>query len=120
MNNIFKKKYIYFNVNYVKSTIEGYNFPFVNKAVTNYSAQSQIMLPWEITNTMSYFILPKGTWEIYQIEKPIQQFDVSFNKDFMDKKLKIGLPLLCELKLPSLNLVKSRLDILELLLLILP
>jgi coenzyme F420-reducing hydrogenase beta subunit len=49
------------------------------------------MLPWEITNTMSYFILPKGTWEIYQIEKPIQQFDVSFNKDFMDKKLKIGL-----------------------------
>jgi hypothetical protein len=91
MNTIDKMNYIYFNVNYVKSTIEGYSFPFTNKAVTNYSAQSQIMLPWEITNTMTYFILPKGTWEIYQIEKPIQQFDVSFNKDFMNKKLKVGL-----------------------------
>ena len=91
MNTIDKMNYIYFNVNYVKSTIEGYSFPFTNKAVTNYSAQSQIMLPWEITNTMTYFILPKGTWEIYQIEKPIQQFDISFNKDFMNKKLKVGL-----------------------------
>ena len=65
--------------------------PYGNKAITNYSAQSQIILPWNITNTMTYFILPKGTWEIYGIEKPIQQFDISFNRDFMNKKLKVGL-----------------------------
>lgn len=91
MNTIDKMNYIFINVNYVKSTIDGYEFPYANKAITNYSAQAQIMLPWDIVNTTSYFILPKGTWEIYQIEKPIQQFDISFNKDFMNKKLKLGL-----------------------------
>ena len=91
MNTIDKMNYIYLNINYVKSTIDGYSFPFDNKAILNYGAQAQIILPWQITNTLSYFILPKGTWEIYQIEKPIQQFDISFNKDFMNKKLKVGL-----------------------------
>lgn len=91
MNTIDKMNYIYLNINYVKSTIDGYSFPFDNKAILNYGAQAQIILPWQITNTLSYFILPKGTWEIYQIEKPIQQFDISFNRDFMNKKLKVGL-----------------------------
>lgn len=91
MNTIDKMNYIFFNINYVKSTIDGYTFPYTNKAITNYSAQSQLMLPWNITNTMTYFILPKGTWEIYQVEKPIQQFDISFNRDFLNKKLKVGL-----------------------------
>ena len=40
---------------------------------------------------MTYYILPTGNWEIYKVIKPIQQFDISFNRDFMDKKLKIGL-----------------------------
>lgn len=91
MNNMDKMNYIFFNVNYIKTTTEGYDFSFENKPIWNYSAQAQFILPWEIKNTMSYFILPKGTWEIYQITKPIQQFDISFNKDFLNKKLKIGL-----------------------------
>lgn len=91
MNNIDNMNYIFFNVNYVKSTTEGYTFNFNNKPIVNYSAQAQFILPWGIKNSMSYFILPKGTWEIYQITKPIQQFDISFNKDFMNKNLKIGL-----------------------------
>jgi GR25 family glycosyltransferase involved in LPS biosynthesis len=86
-----KMNYIYFNINYIKATTEGYTFSFENKPVWNYSAQAQFILPWDIKNTMSYFILPKGTWEIYQITKPIQQFDISFNKDFLNKNLKIGL-----------------------------
>ena len=40
---------------------------------------------------MTYYILPTGNWEIYRVIKLIQQFDISFNGDFMDKKLKIGL-----------------------------
>ncbi|NNT71834.1 TonB-dependent receptor [Flavobacterium sp. IMCC34852] len=91
MNNMDKMNYIFFNVNYIKTTTEGYTFSFENKPIWNYSAQAQFILPWEIKNTMSYFILPKGTWEIYQITKPIQQFDISFNKDFLNKNLKIGL-----------------------------
>ncbi len=91
MNNLDKMNYIFFNVNYIKSTTEGYTFSFDNKPIINYSAQAQFILPWEIKNTISYFILPKGTWDIYQIEKPIQQFDISFNRDFLNKNLKIGL-----------------------------
>lgn len=91
MNTLDKMNYLFVNVNYVKSTIDGFQYEMPNKAIVNYSFQSQIILPWEITNTMSYFILPKGNWDIYRIEKPIQSFDISFNKDFMDKKLKIGL-----------------------------
>lgn len=91
MNNMDKMNYIFFNVNYIKTTTEGYTFSFENKPIWNYSAQAQFILPWDIKNTMTYFILPKGTWEIYQITKPIQQFDISFNKDFLNKNLKVGL-----------------------------
>jgi len=91
MNDMDKMNYIFVNINYVQSLTEGYVFSFKREPVWNYSAQSQIILPWGIKNSMSYFILPKGTWEIYKIERPIQQFDISFNKDFMNKNLKIGL-----------------------------
>jgi len=91
MNEIEKMNYIFVNVNYVKTDIEGYDFTFENKGIVNFGAESQINLPWGIVNNMSYFFLPKGNWEIYKIMKPIQQFDISFNKNFLDKKLKIGI-----------------------------
>ncbi|WP_293891585.1 TonB-dependent receptor [Flavobacterium sp.] len=91
MNNMEKMNYIFFNFNYIKVQTEGYDFSFKNKPILNYSAEAQFILPWEIKNSMSYFILPKGTWEIYNITKPIQEFDISFSKDFMNKNLKIGL-----------------------------
>ena len=90
-DTIDKMNYIFLNINYVKSSIDGFTLPYGNKAITNYSAQAQIILPWGVTNTINYFILPTGTWEIYRIEKPIQQFDISFVKMFLDKKLKVGL-----------------------------
>lgn len=91
MNTMDKMNYIYLNVNYFKTDIEGYNFTFKNTPIMNYAAQGQFMLPWNITNTMTYFILPNGNWEIYRITKPIQQFDISFTKDFLNKNLKIGI-----------------------------
>lgn len=91
MNNMDKMNYIFFNVNYIKTTTEGYDFSFNVKPIVNYSAEAQFILPWNIKNSMSYFLLPKGTWEIYQITKPIHQFDVTFTREFMNKNLKIGL-----------------------------
>ncbi len=91
MNDMDKMNYIFLNINYIKSDIKGYIFPYTNKAIWNYAAQSQIILPWGVKNSMTYYILPTGNWEIYKITKPIQQFDISFNKDFMNKKLKVGL-----------------------------
>jgi iron complex outermembrane recepter protein len=91
MNNMDNMNYVFVNIAYIKSSIDGYILPYGNKAITNYYAQSHLVLPWGITNVMSYYILPKGTWEIYKIDKPIQQFDASFEKNFMNKKLKVGL-----------------------------
>lgn len=91
MNNMEKMNYIVFNFNYIKVKTEGYDFSFKNKPILNYSAEVQFILPWDIKNNMSYFILPKGTWEIYNITKPIQEFDITFSREFMDKNLKIGL-----------------------------
>ncbi|MGC4041304.1 MAG: outer membrane beta-barrel family protein [Flavobacterium sp.] len=92
MNNIDKMNYIFFNVAYIKNMTEGFDFSFKQTPVWNYAAQAQIMLPWDVKSYMNYFILPQGgVWEIYKIEKPIQQFDISFSKDFMNKNLKIGL-----------------------------
>ena len=91
MNYMDKMNYIFFNINYVKSSIDGFVLPYGNKGIINYAAQAQIIMLYDITNSISYFILPKGTWEIYGIDKPIQQLDISFNKDFLNKKLKIGL-----------------------------
>ena len=91
MNDMDKMNYIFLNINYIKSDIKGYVFPYSNKAIWNYAAQAQFILPYRIKNSMTYFILPTGNWEIYKVIKPIQQFDISFNKDFMNKKLKVGL-----------------------------
>jgi outer membrane receptor protein involved in Fe transport len=94
MNNIDKMNYIFLNINYIRNLTEGYDFSFKAKPVWNYAAQSQIILPWDIKSSLTYFILPSGgVWEIYKITKPIQQFDVSLNKDFMNKKLKLGIHL---------------------------
>lgn len=91
MNNIDKMNYVFLNINYIKNVTDGYNFSFETKPVWNYAAQAQILLPWEIKSGLTYFILPaNGVWEIYKITKPIQQFDISLTRDFMNKKLKIG------------------------------
>jgi len=92
MNNIDKMNYIFLNFAYIKNMTEGYNFSFKSSPVWNYAAQAQIMLPGDVKSYMNYFILPAGgVWEIYKITKPIQQFDISFSRDFLNKKLKIGL-----------------------------
>jgi iron complex outermembrane recepter protein len=91
LNEIDKMNYIFISINYIKTAIDGYEFPFKQKPIWNYAAEAQFQLPWNIKNYMTYYILPKGNWEIYNIAKPIQQFDISFQKEFMNKNLKIGL-----------------------------
>ncbi|MFY8188913.1 MAG: TonB-dependent receptor domain-containing protein [Flavobacterium sp.] len=90
MSNIDKMNYIYLSVNYISNLTEGYDFSFQPKPVWNFASEAQINLPWNIKSNMTYFILPSGVWEIYKITKPIQQFDISFSRSFMDNKLKLG------------------------------
>ena len=92
MSNFDKMNYVFLNINYIKNVTDGANFSFDTKPVWNYAAQAQILLPWNIKSGLTYFILPaNGVWEIYKITKPIQQFDLSLTRDFMNKKLKVGI-----------------------------
>jgi iron complex outermembrane receptor protein len=92
MNNIDRMNYVFLNINYIKNLTEGYDFSFDSRPIWNYSAQSQVLLPWDIKSTLTYYIvLDGGVWEVYKITKPIQQFDISLNKTFLNKKLKVGL-----------------------------
>ncbi len=91
MNDLDKMNYIFLNVNYIDFSAAGLDLDFKKRPVMSYAAQAQFILPWEIKNTLSYNFTPPGTWEIYSLTKTIQQFDISFNRDFLDKKLKIGL-----------------------------
>ena len=91
MQDMDKMNYIFFNIFYAKSDIKGFQFPFESKPIVNYSAQAQILLPLGIKSTFNYSFLQRGTWQIYKINEPIQQFDISLNRDFLNKKLKIGL-----------------------------
>ena len=91
MNDMDKMNYIYFNINYIKFDTQGYNFSFDTKPVWSYAAQAQFILPWQIKNIMTYNYTPPGTWEIYNLTKTIHNFDISFNRDFLNKNLKIGL-----------------------------
>ena len=90
LNQIDKMNYIYLSINYVKTTIEGFDFPFQQKPIVNYGGEAQILLPWNVKSNLNYFLVPRGNWEIYNITKPIQQFDISFNREFLNKKLTLG------------------------------
>ncbi|MBS7787372.1 TonB-dependent receptor [Flavobacterium sp. CYK-55] len=91
MNDMDKMNYIFCNISYIDFTTKGYDFQFKQKPIMSYYAQAQIILPWSIKSSFSYNFTPPGTWEIYSLTKNIKQFDVSLTRDFMDKKLKIGL-----------------------------
>ena len=92
MSNIDKMNYIFVNVNYIRNLTDGYDFSFESKPIWNFASQSQILLPWDLKSSITYYIvLPNGVWEIYKITKPIQQFDISITRSFMNKKLKVGI-----------------------------
>ncbi len=91
MSNIDQMNYIYLSTNYIRNITDGYDFSFESKPIWNFASESQIILPWKLKSSITYYIvLPKGVWEIYKITKPIQQFDISLTRSFMNKKLKLG------------------------------
>lgn len=92
LNNIDQMNYIFLNANYIKNITDGYDFSFESKPIWNFATESQIILPWKLKSSITYYIvLPNGVWEIYKIRKPIQQFDISLTRSFMNKKLKLGI-----------------------------
>lgn len=50
---------------------------------------SQIILPFEVKLGLNYSYVSKGTYQIYQINNPIQKLDLTLNKSFFNNALKV-------------------------------
>lgn len=50
---------------------------------------SQIILPFEVKLGLNYSYISKGTYQIYQINSPIQKLDLTLNKSFFNNALKV-------------------------------
>lgn len=76
----------------------GYNFYKINNAEEYISefkpnfyfmGYSQIILPFEVKLGLNYSYVSKGTYQIYQINNPIQKLDLTLNKSFFNNALKV-------------------------------
>lgn len=90
MSDFDKMNLIYISAFYGKTNIPKFELPFKNTGFYNINANSTIQLPWNVKMNLGYFFLPKGVYQVYKLDKPIQQFDISFQRDFLNKDLKIG------------------------------
>ncbi len=90
-SNLDKMNFLFLNINYIRFDSAGTKFSFDVKPLWSYSIESQIILPWEIQSSAYYKLRPPGTYQIYYLSKTIQWLDISFNKYFLNKNLKINI-----------------------------
>jgi len=90
-SNLDKMNFLFLNINYIRFDSAGTKFSFDVKPLWSYSIESQIILPWKIQSSFYYKLRPPGTYQIYYLSKSIQWLDVSFNKYFLNKNLKINI-----------------------------
>lgn len=89
--NIDKTNYLYAMFGYNSYRINDVS-EYVNDFNTLYyfNMFSQINLPKEIKLNINYSYTTKGSYQIYNIEKPIQRFDLTLSKSFFNKSLKVN------------------------------
>ena len=79
--------YLYMGMNYYKlDNVNDYVLDY--KPFFNLNAYSQIVLPKDFKLYLNYLLATKGTYQIYQINTPIQKVDISLSRQFLNKKLK--------------------------------
>ena len=86
--NIDKLNYMYINGSYNSYNVKDINNSTGKRAIYSLGCISQIILPGGIKTTAQYNFFSKGTYQIYQITKPIQSFDISISKSFYKKDLR--------------------------------
>lgn len=89
--DIDKINFVYLYAERTKTSVSGLEYTSPNKAMWNYGAYSQFILPAKIRMNIDYSIGTKGTYQIYQLTKPRSSLEFVFTKDFFEKKLKTSL-----------------------------
>ncbi len=95
--NFFKKNINIDRTNFLYFTA-GYNLYRINNAEEyissftpsfSYNVYSQIILPLDIKLGLNYAHAGKGTFQIYQVNKPVQRLDFTLSRSFLNKSLKV-------------------------------
>jgi iron complex outermembrane receptor protein len=89
--NIDQLNYMYLFASYNNYKVQDYPTINKNNPIFTIGSISQIILPKEIKLSLQYNFYSKGTYQIYQITKQIQSFDLSLSKFFLEKSLKTTL-----------------------------
>jgi hypothetical protein len=86
-----KMSYLYFYIAYNRQIIKDYQYYTAGSPSRFwiFAVNSQIMLPLQLKLNLQYFYLTKGTYQIYQVEKPIQYWSVDLTRKFLKDKLEL-------------------------------
>jgi hypothetical protein len=94
------------------------NFPYLQKQKPfwQFYTQLQLIFPYKIKLAADYSFMTKGTFQIYQLEKPVQMLNMNISRKFLNDKLLAEIHLVDVLKsveiggmIPSINLITNQL-----------
>jgi len=86
-----KMSYLYFYIAYNRQVIKDYVYTNGNSnPFWIFVVNSQIVLPLKVKLNFQYFYLTKGTYQIYQVEKPIQYWQAGLTRKFYKDKLELS------------------------------
>lgn len=83
-----KMSFLYLYSSFTKTRIPDYNYVNPNKGMWTAGVYSQFILPWKIRLNVEYYITGKGNYQIYEFVRNRSALDVTFSREFYDKKLK--------------------------------
>lgn len=86
-----KMSFLYLYSSFTKTHIPDYNYVNGNKGMWTAGVYSQFMLPWKIRMNVEYYLTGKGNYQIYEFVRNRSAFDVTFSREFYDKKLKTSI-----------------------------
>lgn len=86
-----KMSFLYIYSSFTKTTIPEYNYVNRNKGMWTLGVYSQFILPWKIRMNVEYYLTGKGNYQVYEFVRNRSALDVSFSREFYDKKLKTSL-----------------------------
>ncbi len=83
-----KMNYIYLTTVYNKHNISSFDYNFDKKPFWYFNILGHFVLPKEIKLMAQYSHVTPGTYQIFELKKPINFLNVSISKNFYENKLK--------------------------------
>lgn len=85
--NTDKMSFAYLFAGYDNHNVKGFDYK-TRKPIWYFGTQTQVVLPLDFKFSLYYFHYAPGTYQVYQVKKPIQKLDLSLSKKFFNESLK--------------------------------